>query len=174
MRYLFILILIQLITCSSPDLIQEPTLDQTTIHSETVCTELVWYSPFCSKNKPKSVSFKGVFQNTSFEKKYFLDYVLDNSDIDIPLGLSIQIDGTFYNLKKMATDYVDIFKITSEISEDVLIKIVSSKNNFVISYSSRKDTFNYQLTDSKSKQLAEQADFILKKMKSVGKMKIMK
>lgn len=174
MRYLLSLILIQFIHCSSTDLVQEPTLDQSTVQSETVCTEFVWYMPFCTKNKPKSVLFKGVFQNTSLEKKYYIDYVLDNSDIDIPVGLSIQIDGTFYNLKKMATDYVDVFKITSEISEEVLNKLVSSRNNFVISYSSRRDTFNYKLSDSKSKQLADQADFVLKKMKSVGKMKIMK
>jgi hypothetical protein len=174
MRYILSLILIQFLFCTSHDLVQEPTLDQTTIQSATICTEFIWYSPFCSKNKPKSVSFKGIYQNTSNEKKYYIDYVLDNSDIDIPVGLSIQIDGTFYNLKKMATDYVDIFKITSEIPEEILNKIVNSKNHFVISYSSRRDTFNYSLSDSKSKDLANEAEHILKKMKSVSKMKIMK
>ena len=176
MKYKILLFLLFLIVsaCSSTKLIPEPSLDQVSFKSETICTEFVWYSPFCFDNKSRSIQLKLVVNNTSLEKKFYLDYVIDSADTDLPVGISIQIDGTYYNLRKMGTDYIDILKLSSELTPEVLNKIVSSKTDFIISYSSRKETFNYTLSSSNSTKLRNESKELLDKSKSFSKLNIIK
>jgi hypothetical protein len=154
--------------------IPEPSLDQTTVRSETVCTEVFILWPFCTKDKSKSVLLKGIFNNSTSEKKYFLEFVPDTADTDIPVGISIYIDGTYYNLKKMSTEYVETIKLSSELSAEIMNKLSNAKNNIRISYSNRTTTFNYSMNTSNSEKLSKQAGVILKQMKSVEILKIVK
>lgn len=104
----FLSFLFFVINCNSLQVIPEPNLEQVTVKSETICTEFTWYWPFCTRGKAKSLMIKGVYNNLTGDKKYYLDYHLDMLDTDLPVGLSINIDGTYYNLKKVSTDYTDI------------------------------------------------------------------
>lgn len=176
MKYkIFLFLLFLAVTrCSSTKLVPEPSLDQVSFKSETICTEFVWYSPFCFEHKSRSIQLKLIVNNTSLEKRFLLDYIIDSADTDLPVGISIQIDGTYYNLKKMGTDYVDILKLSSELTPDILNKIISSRSDFIISYSSRKETFNYSLSSSNSSKLRNESKEILDKSKSFSKLNIVK
>ncbi|MBK8399331.1 MAG: hypothetical protein IPL26_29330 [Leptospiraceae bacterium] len=163
-----------LLNCNSLQVIPEPNLDQVTVKSETICTEFTWYSPFCTMGKAKSLMIKGIYYNSTGDKKYALVYHLDMLDTDLPVGLSIYLDGTYYNLKKVSTDYTDIVKLESELSPEVITKIIESKKNLFLSYSNRKDTLNFGLSDRESRALSSQLNEVVKKINEQEKMKIVK
>lgn len=160
--------------CNSFQVIPEPNLDQVTVKSETVCTEFTWYWPFCTKGKAKSLMVKGIYNNSTGDKKYFLDYHLDMLDTDLPVGLSLNIDGTYYNLKKVSTDYTDILKLESELTQEVISKINSARSNLGFSYSNRKDTMNFNLSAGESRDLRNQLNEVVKKINAQEKLKIIK
>ena len=115
---------------------------------------------------------KGVYNNLTGDKKYYLDYHLDMLDTDLPVGLSLNIDGTYYNLKKVSTDYTDIVKLESEISSEVISKVNSAKNNFMLSYSNRTDTHNFTLRSGDTKEFAKQLNEVIKRVVAQEKLKI--
>ena len=168
----FLSFLFFVINCNSLQVIPEPNLEQVTVKSETICTEFTWYWPFCTRGKAKSLMIKGVYNNLTGDKKYYLDYHLDMLDSDLPVGLSINIDGTYYNLKKVSTDYTDIVKLESEISSEVISKVNSAKNNFMLSYSNRKDTHNFTLSSGDTKEFAKQLNEVIKRIVAQEKLKI--
>lgn len=158
--------------CNSFQVIPEPNLEQVTVKSETICTEFTWYWPFCTRGKAKSLMIKGVYNNNTGDRKFYLDYHLDMLDTDLPVGLSLNLDGTYYNLKKVSTDYTDIVKLESEISPEVINKINSSKNNFAFSYSNRKDTLNFALSSGETKEFVKQLNDVVKRINAQDKLKI--
>jgi hypothetical protein len=167
-------ILFFLISCNSFQVIPEPNLEQVTVKSETVCTEVPWYSPFCTKGKSRSLMIKGVYNNLTGDKKYYLDYYLDILDTDLPVGLSLNLDGTYYNLKKMSTDYTDILSIESELNPEVISKINAVKNDILISYSNRKNTLNFALSAGDTKKFLTQLNEVTKRIAAQEKLKIVK
>lgn len=171
-QFVFSSILFFLLSCNSLQVIPEPNLEQVTVKSETICTEFTWYLPFCTRGKAKSLMLKGVYNNLTGDKKYYLDYHLDMLDTDLPVGLSLNLDGTYYNLKKVSTDYTDIVKLESEINQEVISKINSAKNNFSFSYSNRKDTYNFALSSGETKEFVKQLNEVVKRINAQEKLKI--
>lgn len=174
--FLFILIgvLFFLNGCAGIQVVPEPNLEQVTVYSETICSETPWYSPFCTKGKSRSFMIKGIYNNSNGDKKYYLDYYLDLLDTDLPVGLSLYLNGTYYNLKKMSTDYSDILNIESELSSEVISKLNSVKSEIQISYSNRRNTTNFYLSSSDSKKLISQINEVIKKISDQEKLKIVK
>ncbi len=171
-QYIFFSIMLFLVHCNSFQVIPEPNLEQVTVKSETICTEFTWYWPFCTRGKAKSLMIKGIYNNITGEKKYYLDYHLSMLDTDLPVGLSINLDGIYYNLKKVSTDYTEIVKLESEINAEVISKINSSKNNFAFSYSNRKDTLNFALSSGETKEFVKQLNDVVKRINAQEKLKI--
>ena len=48
----------------------------------------------------KKFDDKGSLLHNTGDKKFYLDYHLDMLDTDLLVGISINLDGTYYNLKK--------------------------------------------------------------------------
>jgi hypothetical protein len=117
---------------------------------------------------------RSTLNNTSGDYKYFLDYYLDSFDSDIPIGVSLKIDGIYYNLKKTQTDYTDTLKISSELTEEVATKIISTKKTILLSYSNRKVTLNFDLSSSDTETLQSYVKEVTQKTTSLQKMKIVK
>ena len=93
-----------IMSCSSLQVIPEPTLDLVSVKSSSFCPTWNWH-PFCVETKPNSIFFTGTLNNSTSEKRYFLEYFQDSFDTDIPIGVSLKIDGTYYVLKKVSTEY---------------------------------------------------------------------
>ncbi|HMV42538.1 MAG TPA: hypothetical protein PK079_21440 [Leptospiraceae bacterium] len=170
--FVYIFFTLILFQCSSVQVIPEPNLDQVTVKSEPVCTVFTWYWPFCTQGRAKSFLIKGIYNNSTGEKKYFLDYHLDMLDTDLPVGISVYLDGVYYNLKKVSTDYSDILKIESEINLDLISKMNSAKNNFSFSYSNRKETHNFTLSSGDTKDFLKQLNDVVKRINAQEKLKI--
>lgn len=162
-----------LIQCHSMEVIPEPNLNQYTVKSPPVCLKWNWH-PFCLESKPNSLMVRSTLNNTSGDYKYFLDYYLDSFDSDIPIGVSLKIDGIYYNLKKTQTDYTDTLKISSELTEEVATKIISTKKTILLSYSNRKVTLNFDLSSSDTETLQSYVKEVTQKTTSLQKMKIVK
>lgn len=166
-----LLILLLIIKCSSFEVIPEPNLTQTTVKSQSVCLTWNWH-PFCVDTKPNSLIIKGILNNNTGEKKYYLEYYTDSFDTDLPVGVSLKIDGVYYNLRKAITEYTDTLKITSELNDEVISKLLNTKNNLSLSYSNRRNTFNFELSSGKSAKLVENMREVQKKLLSLEKLKI--
>lgn len=170
-KNLFLFVLLVLLNCSSFEVIPEPNLTQITVKSKSVCLTWNWH-PFCVDSKPNSLMIKGVFNNNTGEKKYYLEYYTDSFDTDLPVGVSLKVDGIYYNLKKVFTEYTETLKVTSELNEEVINKLLNTKNNLHLSYSNRKQTFNFELSSGKSNSLIENMKDVQKKTLSLEKLKI--
>lgn len=141
--------------------------------SEPVCPTWNWH-PFCLNSKPNSVNLYGVLNNTSGEKKYFLDYYLDSFDTDIPVGISLKLNNAYYVLRKTHTDYTDAIKIRSELGEDLVKAISENQSDLVLSYSSRVDTINLEFSKRQSENFRSSMLDVVKQIESLEKMKIIK
>ncbi|MCX7998956.1 MAG: hypothetical protein N3A69_08405 [Leptospiraceae bacterium] len=166
-----IFLLISFIRCSSFEVIPEPNLTQITVKSKTVCLTWNWH-PFCVDTKPNSLMIKGVLNNNTGEKKYYLEYYTDTFDTDLPVGVSLKIDGVYYNLRKVFTEYTETLKVTSELTEDVVNKLINTKNNISLSYSNRRSTLNFDLSSGKTSSLIDNMKDVQKKVLSLEKLKI--
>ncbi|EMJ93203.1 hypothetical protein [Leptospira alstonii] len=120
----------------------EPALEQISFHSDPLCTGFHLY---CSLGDTKSLNFRGVFKNVNSEKTIFLDYYLSSFEVSFPIGVSLKLDGTWVNLRKMGTDYSESVRITSSIPMDVADKIAQTKE-ITFSFSSREKTTNQLLS----------------------------
>jgi hypothetical protein len=171
--FLNVTFLVLVLGCSSLEVIPEPNLNQITVKSEPLCLSWNWH-PFCVVSKPNSIQLIGVFNNSTLEKKYFLDYYLDSFDTDLPVGVSLKVDGVYYNLRKSATDYVDTLKISSELSEEVVTKLKATKNSISLSYSSRKNTLNFDFSSRQTDKFIQDLTELTNKTTNLQKLKIVK
>ncbi|TGK25250.1 hypothetical protein [Leptospira stimsonii] len=128
------------ISCSSTSVIQtpEPSLEQVLFHSAPLCPGI---HLFCSQGDTKSMNFRGVYKNAGGEKSIFLDYYLSSFEVSFPIGVSLKLDGVWYNLRKVGTDYSDSMRISSAIPTDVADRIFQAKE-ITFSFSSREKTSN--------------------------------
>jgi hypothetical protein len=160
-------------SCSSLQVIPEPTLDLVSVKSSSFCPTWNWH-PFCVETKPNSIFFTGTLNNSTSEKRYYLDYFQDSFDTDIPIGISLKIDGTYYVLKKISTEYSYSMKLRSEISEE-MIKILSNTNQPIsLSYSNRKSSLNFDLTMSETEKVKNNLREVVEKINSMQKLKIIR
>ncbi len=173
MHYLFLVLSLFFIHCSTLQVVPEPTLDLITVKSKSYCPTWNWH-PFCLESKPNSFYFRGVYQNSNGEKKYFIDYYIDSFDTDLPVGLSIKIDGTYYILKKTLTDYSEALKLRSEIPDDLVKLIGSTKENISLSYSNRKSTINFDFNSSESDAIKNNLKSTIDTINNIQKMKIIR
>ncbi|EPE86227.1 hypothetical protein [Leptospira noguchii] len=133
----------------SRDLIRytpEPALEQVVFHSESFC---YGFHFFCSEGDSKSLNFRGVFKNLNSEKTIFLDYYLSSFEVSFPIGVSLRLDGTWFNLRKVGTEYSDSVKISSTVSAEVADKILQTKE-IIFSFSSREKTANQNLSHTET------------------------
>nr|WP_207767192.1 hypothetical protein [Leptospira adleri] len=137
---LFCVFLLSGISCSSANVIQtpEPALEQVLFHSAPLCPG---FHLFCFQGDTKSMNFRGVYKNSSGEKSLFLDYFLSSFEVSFPIGVAVKLDGVWYNLRKVGTDYSDSMRISSSIPAEVADKILNAKE-IVFSFSSREKTTN--------------------------------
>ena len=173
MPYFIIVSIIFVINCSNLQVIPEPTLDSMTVKSESFCPTWNWH-PICIDSKPNSFHFRGTINNTTSERRIYMDYYLDSFDTDIPVGVSLKINGTYYVLKKNLTDYSDALKLRSEISEDI-VKLISSTNEPIsLSYSNRKSSMNFDFSNSETEKVKNNLKSVVDKLNSIQKMKVIR
>lgn len=129
------------IGCSSGDSIRrtpEPALEQVLFNSDSFCPG---FHLFCFDGDTRSLSFRGVFKNSTSEKSIFLDYYLSSFEVSFPIGVSLKLDGDWFNLRKVGTDYSDSVRISSFVPTEVADKIIHAKE-IAFSFSSREKTIN--------------------------------
>ncbi|EKO78617.1 MULTISPECIES: hypothetical protein [Leptospira] len=135
----------------------EPALEQVLFNSDSLCPG---FHLFCSVGDAKSLSFRGVFKNTTSEKSIFLDYYFSSFEVGFPVGVSLRLDGTWFNLRKAGTDYSDSFRISSFVPAEIADKIVHAKE-ITFSFSSREKTTNQFLSSKETTEL----QFLLKSLR---------
>ncbi|MCB1192160.1 MAG: hypothetical protein H7A23_08715 [Leptospiraceae bacterium] len=158
--------------CSSVAVTPEPTIDQISIQSEPICI-VFSLNPFCYRGKSNSLYVTGIMENKSLKKFIYLEYFLDSYDVGLPVGVSLKLDNDYYKLKKVATDYTSTLKITSEMSQQVVDKILSA-NVIMVSYSNNSETKNIELSSGERKDLAKQIKEVQEKLNAQVKMRIIK
>lgn len=166
---IFILVLF-ILNCGKSktlEVIQEPVVDQISVYSPEICLDsYVWVIP-----ANPCIYLKAEKDNTSLKKRYLLVYELSSFDVEFPLGVSIEVDGEYHNLVKVATDYGSTLELVSSISTVTGSKISKSKK-IRISYTNRKETRNYDLTDSQVEDLKSYLAELQELLKKEPKMKI--
>jgi hypothetical protein len=173
MYYLFLVLTLFLVNCSSLQVVPEPTLDLISVKSKSYCPTWNWH-PFCVETKPNSFYFRGVYQNSIGEKRYYIDYYIDSFDTDLPVGISLKVDGTYYILKKTLTDYSEALKLRSELPDDLIKLIGSTKENISLSYSNRKSTINFDFSNSETETIKNNLKTTIETVNNIQKLKIIK
>lgn len=78
-----------------------------------------------------------------------MDYYLSSFEVSFPIGVSLRLDGTWFNLRKVGTEYSDSVKISSTVSAEVADKILQTKE-IIFSFSSREKTTNQNLSHAET------------------------
>lgn len=157
-------------SCSSLKVIREPILERTTVISEPVCFS---FFSFCREGSSNSVIIRGIVENDSGAKKYSLEYHLKTFEVEFPLGVSLGIDGQYHNLKKISTEYSEYVMIGSELSQEILDKILNSKK-ISLSYSNRKETKNIDFSSGEHKKFIKNIQNVKDSLSSAEKLNILK
>ncbi|TGN18414.1 hypothetical protein [Leptospira idonii] len=147
----------------------EPTLEQVTSQSEEICIGTRFY--FFS-GRP-CISVKGEKDNNSGQVQYYFRYEIGTFDVDLPLGVSLKVGDTWYNLKKSSTDYSNTIVVSSHLPPEVTAAIGSGKS-FVVSYTNRSGTENFPLNGTQVSRLQDNLLKLQKQLESEQKMKIQK
>ncbi|MBM9547119.1 hypothetical protein JWG40_08840 [Leptospira sp. 201903074] len=148
----------------------EPTLEQQTAISKDLCLQrYVWVFP----GKRPCVYFKAERDNSTGLVQYFLLYEIGTFDVDLPIGVSLKLGDTWYNLKRTNTDYSDTIVISSAISSEIIPKVGESQN-IGISYTNRKETFNFQLSSSQTASFQSNLSKLIRTIESEPKLNINK
>ncbi|WP_051133768.1 hypothetical protein [Leptospira fainei] len=128
--------------CSSrPAIVAEPVIEQTVLRSGPICIS----SWFCSSGRSGSLNFKGILNNRTGEKPLFLEYYVSSFEESFPLGVSIKLDQTWHNLRKVSTEYGETLRLVSLLPIEVADKIQSAKE-IEFSFSSRENTTTRSLS----------------------------
>ncbi|WP_427854349.1 hypothetical protein [Leptospira tipperaryensis] len=169
--FIFCVILFTGISCSSTSVLQtpEPALEQVLFHSEPLCPG---FHLFCSQGDTKSMNFRGVFKNSSGEKSLFLDYYLSSFEVSFPIGVSLKLDGTWYNLRKVGTDYSDSMRISSLIPTELVDRILNAKE-ITFSFSSREKTTNQLFSSGDASRFQTLLKNIREKVDTQSKLNIL-
>nr|WP_246057359.1 hypothetical protein [Leptospira gomenensis] len=157
--------------CSSADVRQvpEPALEQVLFSTEPLCPGFhVW----CSAGDPKSLSFRGIYKNTNGEKILYLEYFLSSFEVSFPIGVSLRLDGTWFNLRKVGTDYSESMRISSLLPIDVADKIQNAKE-ITLSFSSREKTTNQLLSTGEKNRLQQSLRSLREKLDTQAKLNIL-
>jgi len=147
----------------------EPTIEQLTAESEEICLKQTLY--FFAR-KP-CINFKGEKDNNTGIVQYYFRYEIGTFDVDLPLGTSLKLGDTWYNLKKSGTNYSETIRINSSLSPEVLSAITNA-SRIEVSYTNRSHTENFILNDSQASKFKEGFVKIQRLLESEKKMTILK
>ncbi|MCW7471258.1 hypothetical protein [Leptospira kanakyensis] len=165
------LIFLVVVSCSGTKayvVTPEPTLEQQTAISKDLCLQrFLWLFP----GKRPCVYFKAERDNGTGLVQYFLLYEIGTFDVDIPIGVSLKLGETWYNLKRTNTDYSDTIIISSAISSDLIPKI-GENQSIAISYTNRKETINYNLSSNQTATFQSNLSKLIRTIESEPKLNI--
>lgn len=113
-----------------------------------------------------------MYKNPSSEKTIYLDYFLSSFEVSFPIGVSLKLDGTWFNLRKVGTDYSDSMRISSLVPPDVADKILNAKE-ITFSFSSREKTTNQILSSGETAKLQNLLKSLREKVDSQSKLNIL-
>jgi hypothetical protein len=169
---LVLLLIISFASCgksSSLEVIPEPVVDQISVSSPEICLDsYVW---IISANP--CLSLKGEKDNTRLNSRIRLIYEVDRFDVEFPVGLSLKLDNTYYNLIRVGTEYGSSLQLVSELPEGLVPTILGAKE-ISISYTNRKDTFNTKLSSSQAEKFKEYLKNIREALDKEPKLQIKK
>ncbi|PJZ68395.1 hypothetical protein CH373_05955 [Leptospira perolatii] len=133
------------LSCSSGkiQILPEPVMEQITFRSLPVCVN-AW---FCGAGDSGSLSVRGLLNNRSGEKTLFLEYYMSTFEESFPVGLSLKLDQTWHNLRKVSTEYGQNVRVVSLLPVDVYEKIQQAKE-VQFSFTSREKTVTHPLSKS--------------------------
>ncbi|EMJ87084.1 hypothetical protein [Leptospira meyeri] len=148
----------------------EPTLEQQTAISKDICLrKFLGLFP----GKRPCMYFKAERDNGTGLVQYFLLYEIGTFDVDIPIGVSLKLGDTWYNLKRTNTDYSDTIIISSAISSELIPKIGESQN-IAVSYTNRKETINFSLSSGQTANFQSNLSKLIRTIESEPKLNINK
>lgn len=133
-------------------IVPEPVVDQVSVKSPEICLDsILWIF-----DRNPCLEIKGVRDNTTLQKRLMLVYKLSSFDVEFPMGLSLSIDGEFYNLTKISTEYGDTLEMVSDLPISLTQSIAKAKS-ITVSYTNRKHTIN---TDLSSREISKFNDYL--------------
>jgi hypothetical protein len=150
-------------------IVPEPVVDQVSVVSPEICLDsFLWIFP----SNP-CFWIRAEKDNTTSKTRTSLVYNLSSFDVEFPLGLSLEIDGTYHNLLKMGTEYGSQLQLLSDLPEPTATAISKSKK-VSLSYTNRKETRNYELSSGELSDLQSYLAKINSLIKAEPKLKIQK
>ncbi|MCZ8239624.1 MAG: hypothetical protein O9346_06500 [Leptospiraceae bacterium] len=150
-------------------IVPEPLVDQVSAISPEICLDsFLWIFP----SNP-CFWLKAEKDNTNAKTRTSLVYNLSSFDVEFPLGLSLEIDGTYFNLLKLGTEYGSQLQLVSDLPEPVALAI-SKANKVSLSYTNRKETRNYNLSSGEVSDLKNYLAKLSSLIKAEPKLKIQK
>ncbi|PKA03750.1 hypothetical protein [Leptospira ellisii] len=149
--------------------VPEPALEQVLFGTDPICPG---FHLWCSAGDPKSVSFRGIYKNANGEKILYLEYFLSSFEVSFPIGVSLKLDGTWFNLRKVGTDYSESMRISSLLPIEVADKIQNAKE-VTLSFSSREKTTNQLLSSGEKNQLQQSLKSLREKLDAQAKLNIL-
>ncbi|XDD51997.1 hypothetical protein AB3N59_10465 [Leptospira sp. WS92.C1] len=152
-------VFLSFISCSSTSVrqIPEPALEQVLFTTDSLCPG---FHIFCFSGDTKSIGFRGIYKNSNSEKNLYLEYYLSSFEVSFPIGVSLKLDGTWFNLRKTGTDYSESMRISSLIPADIVDKILNAKE-ITFSFSSRDKTANHLFSQGEK----DRFQFLLKTLR---------
>ncbi|WP_246028081.1 hypothetical protein [Leptospira fletcheri] len=164
---LFAVFLLSLSCSARPESLAEPVIEQTTLRSSPVCI----FSWFCSPGRSGALNFKGVLNNRTGEKPLFLEYYVSSFEESFPIGVSLKLDQTWHNLRKVTTDYGETLRLVSILPPEVADKIMAAKE-IEFSFSSREHTVTKSLGSGDSENLKQQLKELKTRLDAQAKLSI--
>ncbi len=167
-NFRILLIAFLLLNCGSHKLtvIQEPVLNQISVLSPEICLNSFLWVP-----RNPCIQLRGSREEANGKQEYQLIYRLSSYDVEFPLGVSLEIEREFYNLTKVQTEYGATLELVSYLPESVLSEIEKFSIT-TISYTNRRETRNYPLTERQKARISEYARLIHKSLPREPKLKI--
>ncbi len=158
--------------CSSgqnPLLQPEPVLDQISADSEELC--LKW--KILGTGGYPCIKFRGTKENATGKVSYSLRYEVGTFDVELPVGMSLKLGDTWYNLTKLDTEYSSTIVYSSRLPLDIL-PIFKSASTMAISYTTRKKTENIVLSSGQKEALQSNLSKLIQALEAEAKLKIEK
>lgn len=158
--------------CSSGSKLElqpEPVLDQISADSEELCLKwkILWSGGY------PCIKFRGIKENTTGKLNYSLRYEVGTFDVDLPLGMSVKLGDTWYNLTKLDSEYSSTIVYSSRLTPEV-IPLFKNASSITLSYTTRKKTENIQLSSGQKEALQANLGKLISALESEGKLKIEK
>jgi len=146
----------------------EPVLDQIIAETEEVCLKFkLWGGGY------PCIRLRGEKDNSTGKTQYSFRYEVGTFDVDLPLGVSLKLGDTWFNLTKLGTDYSSTIVYSSRLAPEVL-PIFKKASGMSVSYTTRKKTENIEFSTKERELLQSQLEKLVQTLESEPKIKIEK